>query len=589
MRMYVIAWMLALICSAIPAAAAVNLIKGGKTDYSIVISKDASLSEHWAASELKSFLQEMSGVILPYAPDGADVPDKAILIGDSQALRSLGVDIDFKDLGDEGFAIKTVGSRIVIAGGKQRGTMYGVYEFLEMLGCRFLSENVNKVPKRTNITLEEIDTTEKPAFEYRRIGICEAYDPIFSARIRCHIKKPDARYGSGITYFPWVHSFYSLIPRDIYWDSHPEYYSLINGKRQKNPTQLCLTNPEVLEIAKETVLKWMREHPEAKICSVSQTDNMSYCQCPNCQAVIKEEGSPAGLMLRFVNAIAEETEKYYPDKFIDTLAYGWTVKPPKITKPRANVRVRLCPIECCEMHPYEQCNFKANIAFIEYLKGWAKLTDRLDIWHYNTDFSHYQMPFPDFRELMDSAKLYKKSSVKGIFWQGGYNCGHSELGELRTYLLSKISWNPDIDGEAVMKEFCDDFYGSSGKYIYEYITLLEDKVADENIHMQICDSPLNPCFSPDIIAESDKLFAKAMSAADSPEILLRVKQAYLPIKYVKLMQPILRKETDGKEAEYEKRIDEFIDECASYGITRIKEGSTVEQSREKLKKMLHDG
>jgi len=58
---------------------------------------------------------------------------------------------------------------------------------------------------------------------------------------------------------------------------------------------------------------------------------------------------------------------------------------------------------------------------------------------------------------------------------------------------------------------------------------------------------------------------------------------------VKLMQPILRKETDGKEAEYEKRIDEFIDECASYGITRIKEGSTVEQSREKLKKMLHDG
>ncbi len=588
MRMYAIVLALALI-AAVPASAAVELVKGGKTDYSVVIAKNASLSEHWAASELKSFMQEMSGVMLPYAQDGADVPEKAILIGDSQALRSLGVNIDFKDLGDEGFTIKTVGSRIVIAGGRQRGTMYGVYEFLEMLGCKFLSDTVNKVPKRSDITLGDIDTTQKPAFEYRRIGICEAEHPILSARLRCPAKYPEAKYGGGITYFPFVHSFYSLIPRDTYWDSHPEYYSLINGERQKHPTQLCLTNPDVLEIAKKTVLEWMRDHPEAKIYSVSQNDNMSYCQCPNCQAVIKEEGSPAGLMLRFVNAIAEETEKYYPDKLIDTLAYGWTVHPPKITKPRKNVIVRLCPIECCETHPYEQCNFKANIAFLEDLKGWSKLTDKLYIWHYNTDFAHYQMPFPDYRELMDSAKLYRKNSVKGIFWQGAYNCGCSEFGELRSYLLSKISWNPDVDGEAVMKEFCDDYYGSSGKYIYEYIQLLENKVADENIHMQICDSPLNPCFSPDIIAESDKLFAKAIAVANSPEILYRVKQAYLPIKYVKLMQPILRKETDGKEAEYEKLIDEFIDECASYGITRIKEGSTIEQSREKLKKMLHDG
>ena len=206
MRMYVITWILALVCSAIPAAA-MNFVKGGKTDYSIIIAKDASLSEHWAASELKTFMAEMSGVILPYAPDGADVPEKAILIGDSQALRSLGIDIDFKGLGDEGFTIKTVGNRIVIAGGKQRGTMYGVYEFLEMLGCRFLSDTVNKIPKRAHITLDNINTTQKPVFEYRRIGICEAYDPKFSARIRCHVKNPDAKYGGGITNLRWVYSF----------------------------------------------------------------------------------------------------------------------------------------------------------------------------------------------------------------------------------------------------------------------------------------------------------------------------------------------------------------------------------------------
>jgi len=590
MRVYALLTTIAIcLLAATQGGANVNLVNDGKTDYCIILSKDASPSEHWAAGELKRFIGEMSGAILPYGEDSSNVPEKAILLGDSEALRSLHLNIDFKDLGDEGFTTKTSGNRLIIAGGRLRGTMYGVHAFLETLGCRFLTNTVNKVPTKPTISTGNLDTTEKPAFEYRDVFIREALKPDYAARNRSNSAHAslDAQHGGCVSYYPFVHTFSQLVPLEKYWATHPEYYSMIDGKRIKNGTQLCMSNPEVLKIATQTVLQWMHDHPEAKIYSVSQNDCYNNCQCPKCKAIEEEEGSPSGLMLRFVNAIAEQTEKVYPDKLVDTLAYQWTEKPPKITKPRANVRVRLCPIFCCEAHPYETCDAPENKAFMDNLANWSKVTNNLYIWHYNTSFANYLNPFPDFRQLMDTAKLYKKSGVKGIFWEGSYpDGGGGELGYLRAYLLAKISWNPDIDGEAVMKEFCDDYYGKSGRYIMDYVNMLEDKVTKENIHLKIWASPTDSYLTPDIIAKSDALFDKAESVADSPEILDRVKQARLSIEYVKLMQPILHKETKGHEAELSKELDTFIEKCKHYGMTNISEGEHLDHYYDRIKQEL---
>ncbi|MGB9620674.1 MAG: DUF4838 domain-containing protein, partial [Armatimonadota bacterium] len=350
----------------------------------------------------------------------------------------------------------------------------------------------------------------------------------YAAKQKCNSANAglDNARGGGIGYYPFVHSFASLVPVEKYWDTHPEYFSMVDGKRTRDHTQLCLTNPDVLRIATETVLQWMHDHPEARLYSVSQNDWYNNCQCERCKAIDEEEGSPSGLLLRFVNAIAEETEKVYPDKLIDTLAYQWTEKPPKITKPRHNVRVRLCPIFCCESHPYETCDAAENKAFIENLRGWAAITDQLYIWHYNTSFAHYLNPFPDFRQLADSARLYKRMGVKGVFWEGSYPPGGGgELALLRAYLLSKLSWNPDVDAEAVMKSFCDDYYGPAGKYIWEYVELLLEKVTKDNIHVKIWAAPTDAYLTPDILARADRLFDNAERAAESKDILDRVKQA----------------------------------------------------------------
>jgi len=567
----------------------VNLVTDGRTDYCIILAKNASPSEHWAASELKRFIAEMSGATIPYCTDSSNPPEKAILVGDSDALRSIPTDSGGANIGDEGFIIKTIGSRIAIVGSPVRGTMYGVYAFLESLGCRFLSDTVNKIPKLSTVSVGDLNIVETPAFEYRDVYIREAMKPDYAARNRTNSANAnlDDKRGGGIAYHPFVHSFAALIPLDKYWATHPEYFSMIDGKRTNQNTQLCMSNPEVVKLATQTVLAWMRDYPEAKLYSVSQNDCYNNCQCPNCKAIDEQEGSPSGLMLRFVNAIAAETEKLYPDKLVDTLAYQWTEKPPKITKPRANVRVRLCPIFCCEAHPYETCDAPENKAFMENLANWGKITDQLYIWHYNTSFAHYLNPFPDFRQLMDTAKLYKRSGVKGIFWEGSYpKGGGGEFGYLRSYLLAKITWNPDIDGNAVMKQFCDDYYGKGGRYIWEYVELLEDKVTKDNIHMKIWAGPVDAYLTPEIIAKSDALFDKAEAAAESPEILDRVKQARLPIEYVKLMQPIVRNEIKGKEADLRKQLDSFVGKCKHYGMDAISEGESMDAYHERVKKLL---
>ncbi len=143
----------------------------------------------------------------------------------------------------------------------------------------------------------------KPAFEYREPFFTEAADKDWAARNRVNgsFQKLDASTGGKVSYYPFVHSFYTLLPPKQYFQDHPEYYALVDGKRRGDDAQLCLTNPDVLRLAIQTVLKWIDEHPEASIFSVSQNDTRGWCECENCRRIEQEEGGAhSGPILRFV-------------------------------------------------------------------------------------------------------------------------------------------------------------------------------------------------------------------------------------------------------------------------------------------------
>lgn len=566
------------------SARTIGLTKDGRSEYTIVLSASATPSEKHAASELQSFVKRVSGAELPIVTEGGPAPKRMIVIGDGETLRALRVKIDFKDLGDEGFAIRTAGPHLVIAGGRLRGTMYGVYGFLEeVLGCRWYTPHVSYIPKMPSIEFKRpLSIVEKPDFEYREPYYTGAFDADWAARNRNNGNSAglDEPRGGKVTYHHFVHSFADLVPVEKYWATHPEYYSLIDGKRTHEYAQLCLTNPDVLKIATATVMRWIEERPDATIFSVSQNDCYNNCHCDNCRAVDKEEGSPSGLVLRFVNAIADEVAKKHPGKLIDTLAYQWTEKSPKITKPHENVRVRLCPIFACEFHSYEAC--PKDTGFVLNLQGWSKVTSNLYIWHYTTAFANYLVPFPDLDQLATSIPMYKRYGVKGIFAEGTYTAGDGPYGgggfmdDLKQYLIAKLLWNSKADAKAITHDFLDGYFGKAGRPIGEFLDLLHQKVEKDQIHGTCLDQwPSATFLTPEVMTRSNQIFDEAEKLADNAEILRRVKHARLSIEFVENASRASKAADSGSREEKAsalKSLQSFIDRCEADGITQFAEG-----------------
>ncbi|MEN6533212.1 MAG: DUF4838 domain-containing protein [Bryobacteraceae bacterium] len=565
--------------SVVANAGPLVIARDGGSRYTICLSDQASPSEKRGAEELQRFLEEMSGAKLPIVAESAKPKGSLILVGQSGITDRLKLKIAFDQLGPEGFVLKTAKKHIVIAGGRQRGTMYGVYAFLEKLGCRWFSPDVSRIPKMKTITVPALYETGKPAFEYREPFFTEAFNKDWAARNKTNgdHTQLDESTGGKVKYYPFVHSFYEMLPPDKYFGEHPEYYSLIDGKRRVDRGQLCLTNPDVLRLGVEAVRRWIKEHPEATIFSVSQNDWQGWCECDRCRRVEEEEGGVhSGPILRYVNALAEEIEKTNPDKLIDTLAYWYTEKPPLKVRPRPNVRIRLCPIGACEAHPYEKCS--RNAYFVKNLRAWSKITNQLYIWHYNTNFAHYLIPFPDFDELMADLPMYRRNGVVGLFLQGAYATGGGgENAELRSYVMAKLLWNPSVDTNRLIDEFHETYYGRAAKTMREYFNLLHNEVrmppSGKGTHIWIF---VVPEYSEEFLPAAKKLFAKAESEAENEAVLARVRKARLSIDYLELLKAMRFEVRNGSYAPVgldglKERFDGFLSAVRGYGIQRLHE------------------
>ena len=524
----------------------------------------------------------MSGVKLPIDPQCAHSPK--IYVGASAALQRVLPKLQLT--GPESYVTRFAGADLVLAGGAPRGTLYAVYGLLDRLGCRWFTADASRIPKSRTITLpDKLDVREGPAFEYREPFFTEAADRNWAVRNRTNgaTQNLDASVGGRIEYFPFVHSFLALVPPEKYFKDHPEYFSLIDGARRAERSQLCLTNPDVLKIAVAQVRQWIHEHPAAKIVSVSQNDWTGWCECDRCRRVEQEEGDRhSGPLLRFVNAVAGEIEKTNPDVLIDTLAYWYTEDPPAQVRPRPNVRIRLCPIGVCESHPYGSCPRSAY--FARNLEAWSKITNQLYIWHYNTNFSHYVSPFPDFHQLEDSIRLYKKSGVVGLFMEGGFAPGGgAENAELRSYVMARLMWNPSVDVNREVDDFLNGVYGPAAKPMRQYY----DLVQSYGEHIWVFNLPE---YSDSFLDQARGYLERALEAAPDDAIRARVKKAAAPVDYVQLVKWGEYQIRDGMygpadTAGFQKRWHEFTDNLKRMGIHNLRESTTIEQDAQHVDEM----
>jgi hypothetical protein len=561
------------------AMAQVVLAKDGKSLYRIVVPQKAIPSERYAAEELQRYLERISGAKLPIVTDSEPMGSHEILLGDNAHLRKLGIQVDFAKLGTDGFVLRTFQNHLIIAGGRPRGTLYGVYGLLEeKLGVRWFTPEVEFVPKMERVELPVLNETQVPALEYREVFWTEMMrDPDFAARHRLnghHYRLTEKHGGRAVVFYPFVHSFDLLIPREI-CEQRPEFWPMIGGKRVSGYVQRCLSNPDLVKLAIERVSQWLKEHPEATIIDISQNDTGNWCQCPQCKALDDAEGSPSASIIKFVNTIAEAIDSHIR---YETLAYQYSRKPPKTLRPHKNVIIRLCSIECCFAHPLETCPSEENRRFREDIKAWQLVAPVLYVWDYTTNFAHYLQPFPNFEVLQANVRFFVRHGVKGLFEQGNYSPGgNGEMAPLRAYVLAKLLWNPDTDVQRHINDFLHGYYGRAAGAIRAYMELLHRQVREKGYHAHIFEPPTVPHLNNDEFLDSaERLFDEAERLAESEEIRFRVRVARLPVWYVKLAT---NRVTGDERADL---LRKFLLIARKAGITHIREWQTLDDWAKKM-------
>ena len=506
--------------------------------HAIVLPDKPTPQEKHAADDLGAHIAKLTGQKLRIAGEAKLAKETPIVVGRCDAtLAKLGVKVDFASLGVEGIVIRTKGPALVLAGNR-RGVLYAAYTFLEdYCGCRWLTPDCTVIPKKGTFHIADLNVRYIPPLEYRATDYPCHRDADFAVRNKYNGTQTriDEPRGGKIAYSHFVHTFNSILDAGRNFKEHPEYFSMVKGKRIGKRSQLCLTNPQVTAIAKKVVRRWIKEAPQATIFSVSQNDWHNYCRCDKCEALAKKEGSQSGPMIHFVNAIADDIAKDYPDKIISTLAYQYTRKPPKHVKPRPNVTVRLCSIECCFSHPLATC--AKNRSFTDDIKGWSKICKRLSIWDYVIDYHHSVMPFPNLYSLKPNINFFVNNGVTSIYEEAAYFTPGTELAELRTWIMAKTLWNPSYDTDKAIDEFLEGYYGPAAGAIAKYIDVMHKQVRDhKDWHMVIWAKPSSPWLNSDAIAQSVKLFDRAQAAVkDDLTLLKRVRIARMPIQYTRIV------------------------------------------------------
>lgn len=515
------------------------ITQNNKSDYVIVTGENASPSEINAAEVLQDNLKKMSGITIPIVRDNSTAQEKEIIVGKTNRESENTYSINRKELGDEGLSFFVFEEKLIIAGGEKRGTLYGVYTFLEeVLGFRWFSKNLTVVPENKDISVRRsLNVKQVPCFEFRDLSWKASYDENYRVARKINTNFPltlSEKNGGGQTGIGLGHSFDYLLPASEYFQSHPEYYALTeNGIRETR--QPCLSNPDVIKIITENTLALVRKNPNANFVSVSQNDNEDFCRCENCKAIDDAEGSHSGTLVRLLNAVADEVAKEFPNTYVQTLSYNHTRMAPKLTRLRDNIIIHLCSDETCFSHPIEEeCLVdKYDVTFVEALDSWKEHTDNIYVYDYTTNFSHYSTPFPNFHVLQKNMQFFAENKISGV-WEEG--CPHmeynGEFSHLKAYIISKLLWDPYTDVDKHMNEFMRAFYGKGYQEIRKYIDFSSDRARLNHIEMWASPTKIATFTSADL-KKIDSWWDKAESLAENEFQLNNLEASKIQIRYYK--------------------------------------------------------
>ena len=454
-------------------------------NYSIVV-KTQNEATVYAASELMRYLLKATGKPL------------SILYGERETCEKYAIVIENTEKFKDGFSLRFDGKNLLLTGNNERSAIYAVYELLERIGWRFFTQKAQyerapqgyaceKLLTSGNVDIPQDFCVEQEAvFDYRDGSSFALGDLGFCVKMRINAQtwgsKRFPRELGGARAFAYRgcegHTFGKLVPIDTYGKTNPEFFAEINGARKTEGVtwdaapQLCLTNFNSVPVVISTMKKWMEATPKAEYISVSQNDNKLFCQCEKCRASYEKYGY-FGTLINYVNKVAEEFEKDYPNVKIHTYAYSGTDDINASVKAHKNIMVQWCPTRMCRNHALNDKNCALNKENYEKLETLSKVVDEIFIYDYRHCLRYAMLHFTDLFTLRDTMRTYADLHVKGIFSEVNiHSLNQCTFEELRAYLFGKLLWDPYMSEEEYNRhidEFLEGYYGSGWRHIREYL------------------------------------------------------------------------------------------------------------------------
>ena len=519
----------------------------------VVLPDTPNVQEKYAAAELAKYLGKALDAKIAIVKESDFAGGPAIYVGSTKKAASR----ELPPLDDEEFHINAKSDGVIIAGGKYRGTLYGVYEFLEcFVGVRFFAPDCEIVPNRKIITpADGVNMRRKPAFLFRRIytsgdfkGWPQNFRPKFRNNTDCNLPELGgaACYGSGgdcHTYYQYSKDF----PKEISWMNS-------NGERvvedQPFKGSICFSQPEVLRRFSvrlrqfiENDRKTAKENgtPPPVFYSIQQNDCNATCYCPECLA-FKEKHGLSGLVLDFSNRLADTIKDEYPDIYLLIFAYFDTLEPPKSDiRPRPNVLTQITTYT----QPYHDhlrgLDDPVNKGAVQLIDRWAAISERLAMWDYWRYYGGFLPPAPVVKFLPSMINKYNDSNI--VFFFTEYEVSNKSIlafFELTSYVGYRLMDWPDREIDVLIDEFMAAYYGPAAKSMRGYLDLLAEKFIEcgpvNEEHVSYTDRKyLN---DNEFYSKGFAFFAEAEKAANGDATFLRrirTEKLMLVSSYIKVL------------------------------------------------------
>ncbi|MGL2993943.1 DUF4838 domain-containing protein [Flavobacterium sp. TSSA_36] len=477
-----------------------------------------------------------------------------------------------KELKAQEFLLKSNQHHIYLIAKQLKSLKYAAYSLLEQWEFRKFTSTVAYIPKPESFSFpQNFSQKYSPDFEYRYLLYPDCYDASFREWHKLDWHEND--FGL------WGHTFDRLVPPKDFFKKDPKLFALYNGKRRAE--SLCMTNDTVVKLVSDFLKKEIAQKPDSRFFSISQNDDVIYCECHQCKQIAQKYGGPQGALYYFLNAVAQQ----FPKTQICTLAYLHTYNPPTNLVIAPNITTLFCPIEMNRGIPISLENSNKSIA--NSLNRWENTNKNLLVWDYTVQFSNYLSPFPNLSYFEDNYKTFKKNKVKGVFAQG-YADVPGDFTELRQYLLAKLLWNTQINIKATTADFLRGYYGKAASSIQRYLTLLSENQKKSKAYLDIYSGPVqnrNSYLTPEAMDQYDSIIEEALNAvADDAILKVRVQKLRLSLEYVYFEQSkfygadthgLFTTDENGQKIVKKgltERVLEFSQQCNKMGIYELSEG-----------------